>query len=69
MAGVGAPSVAELGRLGVARVSLGSGVAQAAYAVARRAATELVSTGTYGATSEAVDYGELNALMGSPTRG
>jgi 2-methylisocitrate lyase-like PEP mutase family enzyme len=30
MAGLGAPSVAELGALGVARVSLGSGVAQAA---------------------------------------
>lgn len=63
MAGPGAPPVAELAKLGVARVSLGSAVAQAAYAVARRAARELLADGTYSALEDALDYGELNALL------
>ncbi|MFF4171981.1 isocitrate lyase/phosphoenolpyruvate mutase family protein [Streptomyces sp. NPDC001744] len=65
LAGPGAPTVAELAKLGVARVSLGSSVAQAAYATARRAAAELTATGTYTSLADAVDYGELNALMGA----
>jgi 2-methylisocitrate lyase-like PEP mutase family enzyme len=60
----GLPPVAELGRLGVARVSLGSSVAEAAYAVARRAAAELVSAGTYASVAGGIDYGELDALVG-----
>ncbi|WP_328905667.1 isocitrate lyase/phosphoenolpyruvate mutase family protein [Streptomyces sp. NBC_00234] len=63
LAGPGAPSVAELGRLGAARVSLGSAVAEAAYAVARRAARELFATGTYAALGEPLAYQELNALL------
>ena len=63
LAGPGAPPVPELARLGVARVSLGSAVAQAAYAVARRAAEEAFGAGTYGALTDALDYGTLNALM------
>ncbi|MFD8120944.1 isocitrate lyase/phosphoenolpyruvate mutase family protein [Streptomyces albidoflavus] len=63
MAGPGAPSVAELGRLGVARVSLGSGVAQAAYAAARRAARELLDGGTYEVLAEAVAYPEMQGLL------
>ncbi|MFJ6998523.1 isocitrate lyase/phosphoenolpyruvate mutase family protein [Streptomyces albidoflavus] len=63
MAGPGAPSVAELGRLGVARVSLGSGVAQAAYGVAGRAARELLAGGTYDALAEAVPYPEMQGLL------
>ncbi|UAB94916.1 isocitrate lyase/phosphoenolpyruvate mutase family protein [Dactylosporangium vinaceum] len=61
----GTPSVAELAALGVARVSLGSWIAQAAYAVARRAATEAYTTGTYTALAEgdAYDFGELNSLL------
>ena len=57
------PSVAELGRLGVARVSLGSAVAEAAYGLVRRAALELAQAGTYASVSEAMSYGEINALM------
>lgn len=68
MAGPGSPSVADLAQRGVARVSLGSGVAQAAYAVMRRAAEELYSRGTYDSLSAGVDYGELNALMRTPVR-
>ncbi|WP_030775117.1 isocitrate lyase/PEP mutase family protein [Streptomyces sp. NRRL F-2664] len=61
--GPGAPSVAALGTLGVARVSLGSWVAEAAYAVVRRAAEELATGGTYGALAHALPYGELNDLL------
>ncbi|MGW0933327.1 isocitrate lyase/PEP mutase family protein [Streptomyces sp. NPDC002644] len=63
MAGPGAPTVAELGALGAARVSLGSGVAQAAYAAARRAALDLLGTGGYDSLDRAIDYPELNALF------
>ncbi|WP_236749772.1 isocitrate lyase/PEP mutase family protein [Aeromicrobium erythreum] len=63
MAGPGGLSVAELSRLGVARVSVGSSVAQAAYAVARRAAAELFDAGTYESLARGLDYGELNSLF------
>ncbi|WP_438871389.1 isocitrate lyase/PEP mutase family protein [Paractinoplanes lichenicola] len=63
MAGAGGPSVAEFAALGVARVSLGSAVAQAAYAVARHAAEEALTTGTYAAVADALEYGGLNGLM------
>lgn len=59
----GTPPVAELAALGVARVSLGSWVAEAAYALARRAALEAYSTGTYASLAGSYDFGELNALM------
>ncbi|MFE9811642.1 isocitrate lyase/phosphoenolpyruvate mutase family protein [Streptomyces sp. NPDC005227] len=64
MVGPGAPPVAELAALGVARVSAGSGIAQAAHALVRRAARELLDTGTYGAMAGGFDYGELNSLLG-----
>ncbi|MCM2580591.1 isocitrate lyase/PEP mutase family protein [Streptomyces meridianus] len=63
LAGPGSPSVAELAEAGVARVSLGSGVAEAAYAVVRRAARELAAAGTYSALTGVVDYRELNRLL------
>lgn len=63
LAGPGAPSVPELGDLGVRRVSLGTALAEAAYATARRAATEVLTTGTYTALEDAIDYGELQALL------
>ncbi|MEU5595770.1 isocitrate lyase/phosphoenolpyruvate mutase family protein [Streptomyces sp. NPDC020298] len=63
LVGPGAPPVAELAALGVARVSAGSAVAQAAYAVARRAARELLGAGTCEALAGGLDYGELNALL------
>ncbi|PZF90608.1 isocitrate lyase/PEP mutase family protein [Micromonospora deserti] len=63
MAGPGAPTVPDLARLGVARVSLGSAVAQSAYAAARRAADEVFGAGTYRTLGDALDYGTLNGLM------
>ena len=61
--GPAAPSVAELGALGVARVSLGSAVAEAAYQVAVHAARELLETGTYQPVRDAVEFRRMNALM------
>lgn len=63
MAGPGSPTVAELARLGVARISLGSAVAQAAYAVVRQATAELRTTGTYDSLAGGVDYADLDALF------
>ncbi|MFE7168542.1 isocitrate lyase/phosphoenolpyruvate mutase family protein [Streptomyces sp. NPDC057616] len=63
MAGPGAPPVAELAALGVARVSVGSAIAQAAHALVRRAAGELLGAGTYDSLAGGLDYGELNTLM------
>jgi 2-methylisocitrate lyase-like PEP mutase family enzyme len=57
--------VAELAALGVARVSAGSGLAQAAHALVRRAARELLDTGTYETLADGLDYGELNRLLGA----
>jgi 2-methylisocitrate lyase-like PEP mutase family enzyme len=65
LVGPGAPSVPELDKLGVARVSTGSSVAAAAYAVARRTAIELASTGGYDALADELDYGTLNRLSGN----
>ncbi|HLK01157.1 MAG TPA: isocitrate lyase/phosphoenolpyruvate mutase family protein [Streptosporangiaceae bacterium] len=59
----GAPSVADLAAAGVARISLGSAIAQAAYAAADRAARELLTAGTYTAVAHGVPYHTLNALF------
>jgi 2-methylisocitrate lyase-like PEP mutase family enzyme len=58
-----APTVPDLGRLGVARVSVGPGIALAALAAARRAALELLGPGTYAALSDALPFGEVNGLF------
>jgi 2-methylisocitrate lyase-like PEP mutase family enzyme len=63
LAGPGAPSVTELGKLGVARVSIGAGIAEAAYGVVQRATRELLESGTYESVREAVEYRRMNALM------
>ncbi|HST80273.1 MAG TPA: isocitrate lyase/phosphoenolpyruvate mutase family protein [Kineosporiaceae bacterium] len=59
----GSPTVAELSKCGVARVSLGSAVAEAAYAVVRRTAEQLITTGTYATQADSVDYQDFNNLM------
>jgi 2-methylisocitrate lyase-like PEP mutase family enzyme len=66
MAGSGAPSPAQLADLGVARVSVGSSIAHAAYGVVRDAARALLSTGAYPDLSRAPSYGELNDLFARP---
>jgi 2-methylisocitrate lyase-like PEP mutase family enzyme len=66
MAGPGGPSVADLAAAGVRRVSVGTAIAQAAYAVAWRATRELLDGGTYEELDGAVSYPDLNALFTRP---
>lgn len=61
--GPGVPSIGELRVLGVARVSVGPGLARAVMAQIRTAATELLGVGTYGALREQVTSAEANALF------
>jgi 2-methylisocitrate lyase-like PEP mutase family enzyme len=63
MAGPGAPPTRELGRLGVARVSVGPAVAQAALEATRRAARELLDRGTYGEMESGIPFGEANGMF------
>ncbi|SDH52119.1 2-Methylisocitrate lyase, PEP mutase family [Actinokineospora alba] len=63
MVGPGAPSIAELGGVGVARASLGAAVAEAAYGLARRATEELLGSGTYESVAGGMTWSELNALF------
>ncbi|MFC9325962.1 isocitrate lyase/phosphoenolpyruvate mutase family protein [Kitasatospora sp. NPDC057015] len=63
LAGPGAPPVSELARLGVARVSLGPGLARAAYAALRLAAEEAYGRDTYDTIAGGLGYQELNALL------
>ncbi len=59
----GLPSVPELQRLGVARVSFGPSASYAAMGLLRRASREVRASGTYGALVEgAITFDELNAL-------
>jgi 2-methylisocitrate lyase-like PEP mutase family enzyme len=64
MALPGAPSVPQLGRLGVARVSLGPAIAQAALATTQRAARELLEQGTYHSLEQSLPFGEVNGMFG-----
>ena len=65
LAGPGVPSIPELTKLGVKRVSYGSGPHRAAMGLVRRIADEAKTSGTYTALTEgAVPYEELNGMMG-----
>jgi 2-methylisocitrate lyase-like PEP mutase family enzyme len=63
LAGPGAPAPSELERLGVARISLGSGVASAAYELARKAAVGLFEEDSYDAIAGGIGYGTMNGLL------
>jgi 2-methylisocitrate lyase-like PEP mutase family enzyme len=63
MAGPGAPTTKQLGQLGVARVSVGPAIAQAALGIIHRAARELLERGTYGELGEAMPFGEVNGMF------
>ena len=67
MASAGCPSVSELEKLGVARVSLGSALTQAAYSVAQRIAQEALTSGELEVFAEfrnGETFGKINSLMG-----
>jgi 2-methylisocitrate lyase-like PEP mutase family enzyme len=63
LAGPGSPSAAELHKLGVARLSLGSGPMRAALGHFRRTMEELKTQGTYSSLDGAVPYEDLNRMM------
>jgi 2-methylisocitrate lyase-like PEP mutase family enzyme len=62
---VGCPSVRDLQKIGVARVTVGSGIMRAALAFARDAVNELLEKGTYSTFLEhTIPFQEANELMG-----
>jgi 2-methylisocitrate lyase-like PEP mutase family enzyme len=64
LAGPGVPSIPELAKLGVKRVSYGSGPHRAAMGLLRRIASEAHTSGTFNALTEgAVPYEEINGLF------
>jgi hypothetical protein len=63
MAGPGASPVAKLDSAGVRHVSVGTAVTQAAYTLANRAATELMTMGTYAELGAAIDFATINNLF------
>jgi 2-methylisocitrate lyase-like PEP mutase family enzyme len=63
LAGPGSLSIPKLQKLGVARVSLGSGPARAALGVLCRVAEELKTTGTYTGLEGAPSHAEMNRML------
>ncbi|MHC1559049.1 isocitrate lyase/PEP mutase family protein [Actinomycetospora sp. C-140] len=63
MVGPGAPDVATLRATGVRRISLGQAVSQAAYSLARRAAVEVLTRGTYETLAGADDFGAVDGTF------
>ncbi|HXM20290.1 MAG TPA: isocitrate lyase/phosphoenolpyruvate mutase family protein [Terriglobales bacterium] len=64
LAGPGFPSVPGLEKLGVARVSLGSGPMRATLGLVGRMAEELKTTGTYGTLEGAPAHADVNRMLG-----
>ena len=65
LAGPGVPPIPELARLGVKRVSYGSGPHRAAMGLLRRIAEEAKISGTFKTLTEgSVPYEEINGLFG-----
>ena len=63
LAGPTTPAVAELQKLGVARVSLGSGLHRASLSFAERLAREILAGGGFKTLASDLTYGKLNGLM------
>jgi 2-methylisocitrate lyase-like PEP mutase family enzyme len=63
LAGPGTPPVPELERLGVRRVSVGSGPMRATLALTARIAHELLATGTYTTLGDAMPPADANRLF------
>ena len=63
MARPGGPPIAALAATGVRRISVGPGISEAAYGLARRAARELLETGTYESLDGAIAFPELQSLL------
>jgi 2-methylisocitrate lyase-like PEP mutase family enzyme len=63
LAGPGSPTILELEKLGVARVSLGSGPMRATLGLLKRMAEELKASGTYGGLEEGISYADVNRML------
>lgn len=63
LGGPAAPTIDELGELGVARVSVGSGPMRATLGFLREIAAELRDEGTYRSMEGAVPYGDLHEAL------
>ena len=59
----GFPTITELEKLGVARVSLGSAPMRATLGLVQRIALELKTTGTYGTLDGSMPYADVNHLL------
>jgi 2-methylisocitrate lyase-like PEP mutase family enzyme len=66
LAAPGSPDVAALRSLCVARVSVGPHLALAALATVRRAARELLASGSYESLRDELAFGEVDALLAGP---
>ena len=60
----GGPTLAEIAALGVRRVSVGSGLASAAWGGLMRAAKAIAEHGRFDGFAPAASYAEVNALFG-----
>ena len=56
-------SVADLAAAGVKRVSLGSKLTNAAFGAVKRAAAEILESGTFGFSRDAMSFEELTAVF------
>jgi 2-methylisocitrate lyase-like PEP mutase family enzyme len=68
LAVAGSPSLAELARLAVARVSLGSGPMRAAMTLFERAAREALTAGTWTSLDGITSHAAMNDLMSGARR-
>ena len=64
LVGPGSPSVLELEKLGVARISLGSAPMRATLGLLRRMVEELNRTGTYATLEGAPAHADVNRMLG-----
>jgi 2-methylisocitrate lyase-like PEP mutase family enzyme len=64
LVGPGSPTVPELGKLGVARVSIGSAAMRATLGLVKRIAEELKSSGTYSTLEGGIAYADVNKMLG-----
>jgi 2-methylisocitrate lyase-like PEP mutase family enzyme len=58
-------TVAELAELGVRRISVGGGLARAAWTGFLQAATEIAERGTFTALGQAIPFADVNGVFGS----
>jgi 2-methylisocitrate lyase-like PEP mutase family enzyme len=63
LGGPGSPSVPELEKLGVARVSVGSAPMRATLGLLKRMAQELKTSGTYEALEGGISYADVNRML------